>query len=68
MSSSWGWAARSARRLRILSEYGRPRRAISWARRIFDAAIIDIAFVIFAVFSTLRIRRFMSRTLGMGSG
>ena len=39
----------------------------SWARRIFEAAIIDIAFVIFAVFSTLRIRRFMSRTLGICS-
>ena len=65
MSSSWGCAARSASRLRILSEYGLPRRAISWARRIFDAAIIDIALVILAVFSTLRMRRLMSLTLGM---
>ena len=48
----------------MFSAYGLPRSAICWARRIFDAAIIDIAFVIFAVFSTLRMRRLSCRTFG----
>ena len=47
------------------SAYGRPLMAASWARRIFDAAIIDIALVIFAVFSTLRMRRLICLTLGI---
>ena len=64
-SSSWGCAARCDSRLCIRSEYGRPLSADSWARRIFDAAIIDMALVIFAVFSTLRMRRRICLTLGM---
>jgi hypothetical protein len=47
------------------SAYGLPRNAISWARRIFEAAIIDIALVILAVFRTLRMRRLICRTLGI---
>ena len=38
--------------LRTLSEYGRAFRMRSCAFRIFDAATISIAFVIFLVFST----------------
>jgi hypothetical protein len=52
-SSSWGWAARSAKRFRIRSEYGLPLKASSWDLRILDAAIMDMALVILAVFSTL---------------
>ena len=47
------------------SAYGRPLSADSWARRILDAAIIDMALVILAVFSTLRIRRRICLTLGI---
>ena len=45
--------------------YGRPAKAACWARRIFDAATICMALVIFAVFLTELIRRLMSRVLGM---
>jgi hypothetical protein len=47
------------------SEYGLPFNAFSWDRRIFDAAIIDIALVILAVFSTLWILRRICLTLGI---
>src|ERR1700761_6261285 len=40
---------------RTLSAYGRAARMRSWARRIFDAATISIAFVILRVFCTLLI-------------
>ena len=36
-----------------------------WARRILDAAISDMALVTLPVFSTLRMRRRMSLTLGI---
>src|SRR3981081_3688782 len=37
----------------------------SWARRSFDAETSSIAFVIFSVFLTLRMRRRRSRRLGI---
>jgi hypothetical protein len=43
-------AARSASTSEIFSAYGRPESTISWARRIFEAAISCIALVIWAVF------------------
>jgi hypothetical protein len=49
----------------ISRAYGRPATAPSWAFRIFDEATICMAFVIWAVFLTDRIRRRMSRVLGM---
>ena len=39
------------------SAYGRPASARCWARRIFEAATSSIAFVIFAVLWTERMRR-----------
>jgi hypothetical protein len=41
--------------LRIFSPYGRAMRMRSCALRIFEAATISIALVIFRVFCTLRI-------------
>src|SRR5205085_9604672 len=43
---------RLAARLRIFSAYGRAARMRSCALRIFDAATISMALVIFLVFST----------------
>ena len=43
---------RLAAMLRILSAYGRAARMRSCALRIFDAATISMALVIFLVFST----------------
>jgi hypothetical protein len=44
---------------------GRPARARCWALRIFDAATICIALVIWDVLLTDRMRRRMSRLLAI---
>ena len=44
---------------------GRVIASASCARRILEAAIMDIALVILAVFSTLLIRRLICLTLGI---
>ena len=61
--SSGGIAARSASSPVIFSAYGRVASTASCARRIFTAATISMARVIFAVFCTLRMRRRICRRL-----
>src|SRR5262249_19038305 len=69
--SSSGWAASSGpltrwrRRSLILLAYGRAARMRSWARRSLAAATSFIALVILCVDWTDRIRRWMSRRVGM---
>ena len=49
----------------IFSANGLPWVTDIWARRILDAATSDMALVTLPVFSTLRMRRRMSLTLGI---
>ncbi len=58
-------AAASASTSFINAAYGRPASAACCALRILAAATICIALVIWAVFLTDRMRRRMSRVLGM---
>src|SRR5258708_40201913 len=49
----------------IFSAYGRLAASSSWDRRILTADTISMAFVIWLVFLTLRMRRRISRVLGI---
>jgi hypothetical protein len=51
----------------MASAYGRAARACSWARRSLAAATIFMAFVIFCVDWTLRMRRRKVFRLGIGA-
>src|SRR4029077_5300022 len=49
-----------------ISAMGRPASAATWARRIFEAATICMALVIWAVFLIDLMRRRISRVFAMG--
>jgi hypothetical protein len=68
MSGCWKTAVRAAALAKtsfIRAAYGRPANAACCALRILAAATICIALVIWAVFLTDRMRRRMSRVLGI---